>query len=364
MKKILLIVMFSLFVFACTKTETKEITKNTKTDSGKSTVKETKVDKAKKSESKKTEKHKDNKEKNKSKENLIKNIEGIYKSLDNCTGFQNIRIRKIEKTDSYTVEFGSFNKNEFISAEDYYSYFSTKKYPNIEFSCETGRIREAFQDSNTLEVYKFKIEEEDKTLVLKGIIYQANMSEHPPILIPHRDKEQNLFIKIKELEEEPALQFFTVKPEDAPIHVYISEFNKNGVTCNSKELKFKQKYKLEELENDIGPYIDYEELAGNLIVIYPNLELHFNYGNEFLGIGKKFTTIEKLNIFDFEFSYKTTAEELKQFAEKNSYKLTKESASFNFEYYNIFLNNGLKIFAIFNLNNNSIEKILVVPEEN
>ncbi len=332
MKRLILIIMCSLLVFACNKNEEKELTSNKIVRSNKAKQKKAKS-------SKKTEKEDKADTKNKKQENLVKNIEGIYKSLDNCTGTQNIRIRKIEKTNSYTVEFGSLNENEFISREGYYAYFSIRKKPkqqNIEFSCQTGRLIYEFQDSNTLSVYKLKLDEEGKDLVLKGIVYDANMSKHPPVLIPCRNKEQNLFIKIKELAEKPALKFFTVKPEDAPVHVYISEFNEKAITCNSKELKFKEKYTLEELKKDIGPYIDFHER--------PKADL---------------TTIEKLNVFGFELSYKTTAEELENFAKKNSYKITKKTSYSDSYHYNIFMDNGFKIFADFNGNDNSITKVAI-----
>ncbi len=153
------------------------------------------------------------------------------------------------------------------------------------------------------------------------------------------------FKRIAKLSNNPKIKFFKANPEDVPINLNVTSCDETGIVCNSKKLEFTKSYDPKALTKEIGAYIASDEFPSGLVYIYPNLRLHLHPANyKFIAVSKDFTTREKLTAFGFAFSYKSTIQEVENFAKKNSYKFKKEVKA-NYKSFTFWVNKNIEVYT-------------------
>ncbi len=289
-------------------------------------------------------------------------LEGIYEYSGRWGN--SIKIRKIEDSDSYIVEFGIIKNGKFFTKEGKYSYFSSYDYPNIEFSCPLGRARKSIPETSTFGIYKLKFEKKDDELYLTGNIYHTSFDGVSMSMWATNEQASYQFKRVAGLSNDPTITFFKANPEDVPMNLRVTSFDESGIVCNSKKLEFAKSYDLKNLVKEIGTYSGSDEFPGGLKYIYPNLNLHFNPANyKFIAVSKNFTTREKLTAFGFDFSYKTTIQEVEDFAKKNSYEFKKE-IKLNYKSFKFWVNKNIEVYTSYNNNTSKLKFIRIDYNEN
>ncbi len=327
MKKLLLAFVCFGLLFSCSENNSKNA------NSGKSTGTE--------------EKELANKEESKKRVDL----RGLYDVTSDCGVYQSIKIREVgESGHSYIVEFGHRNGNHFETIEGRYAYFSVNDYPNIEFSCPTGRIQKTIMGSNILEVYKLKVVKDGTKIYLNGNVYEAELGLEKPKLNSYQKEQQNIFIKTRNANDASGLIFY----QTLPIKTKTLSFNRDRIIFNGMDFEYGKTYIKEKVAKTIGEYEEYEEGMDAYIIKYPELELHFDYDMKFERIAKDLEDEKPLKAFGFEFSYKTTEEDLTAFMEKNNYKRGEDKSVFD-----IVIDENIVIRCCFDDSNTHLERVLI-----
>ncbi len=282
------------------------------------------------------------------------NIEGLYDIASDCGVYQSIKIRKVGKSEnSYIVEFGHRESKYFQTIEGRYAYFTVYDYPNIEFSCPSGRTQKTYIGSNILEVYKLKVVKDSTKIYLNGFVYKAELGNEVPGLDAYRDKNQNIFKKVWTPNNGLGLNFY----QPLPVRIKTLSFNRDRIILNGVDLEYNKKYIKEEVAKVIGDYKDYIEAPDTCIIEYPDIELQFNYDMEFERIAKNLDGEKTLKAFGFEFSTKTSREDLNAFIAKKNYQKEEGSTSFD-----IIIDENIRIYCCFDDSNTHLERVLVGKE--
>ncbi len=284
-------------------------------------------------------------------------LEGIYEYSGKWG--DSIKIRRIRYSDSYIVEFGIIKNGDFFTKEGKYSYFSTDDYPNIEFSCPLGRAREAIPETSTFGIYKLKVKEKANEIYLTGDFYHTSFDGTSMSIWTTNKKASYQFKRIAKLSKNPKIIFFKADPKDVPMHQNVTSCDETGIVCNSKKLEFGKTYDPKSLVKEIGAYKGSDEFPGGLEYIYPNLSLHFSPADhKFIAVSKDFTTSEKLNAFGFAFSYKSTIQEVENFAKKNSYEFKKEIDE-NYKSFKFWINKNIEVYTSYHSDTGKLKFIRI-----